>query len=215
MDLERTAAEQAALRRVATRVAEGASEAELAAAVTLELGMLFRAQSANVMRWDGDSLWVIGEWDAEKGTLEAPGPVFSYGGDTIAARVVEAAAPARIDSKADLLTAFGRKRWEELGFEASIGAPIEVDGKVWGVVTAARTEPGDTFPPGAEHELRDFAALVAQSIINVEARRHAAELVAEQSSLRRIATLVAGASPRGRWWPRSRRRSARCSTRRA
>src|SRR4051812_47657834 len=169
MDLERTAAEQAALRRVATLVAAGASEAELAEAVTSEIGRLFRAQRANVMRWDGHSLWVIGEWDGATGMVEAPGPVFSYGGDTITARIVERGAPARLGSAADLHTDFARARWAELGLEASIGAPIEVDGKVWGVVTASRKERGDAFPPGAEDELRDFAALVAQSIVNVEA----------------------------------------------
>jgi signal transduction histidine kinase len=55
--------------------------------------------------------------------------------------------------------------------------------------------PDDPFPPDAEHHLGDFTALIAQAIVNAEARRQTAELVAEQSALRRIATLVAGGKP--------------------
>jgi signal transduction histidine kinase len=194
-DLERVAEEQAALRRVATLVARGATEGELAAAVARELGDLFSSQAASVLRWDGDTIRVIGDWRVERGSMKAVGRIYAFGGDTITVRVVDSAAPARIDSAADMRTEFGKQRWAELGYEASIGAPIFVEGNVWGVVTASRTEPGDTFPPGAEQQLADFAALVAQSIVNAEARRETAALVAEQSALRRIATLVAGGKP--------------------
>ena len=68
-------------------------------------------------------------------------------------------------------------------------------------MTAARTQPGDPFPSDAEHRLGDFAALVAQAIVNAEARRETAELVEEQSALRRSR----------RWWPPGGRR-AKCST---
>src|SRR5438045_1526438 len=122
-DLQRLAAEQAALLGVATLVAEGATERELAAAVTREIGRLFGAQRANTMRWDGDTLRVIGEWSSETGVVSA-GAVYAFGGDTIAARIVQTGAPARVDSAADLRTKFARRRWAELGIEASIGAPI-------------------------------------------------------------------------------------------
>jgi len=61
-ELERVADEQAALRRIATLVAAGATEADLAAAVSSEVGGLFDAQSASVVRWDGDTIRVIGSW---------------------------------------------------------------------------------------------------------------------------------------------------------
>jgi signal transduction histidine kinase len=189
-ELERVADEQAALRRIATLVAAGATEAAIAAAVSAEIGGLFGAQRASVVRWDGDTIRVIGRWRSDADTPSA-GAVLSYGGDTVVARVVETAAPARIDSPEDLRTEFGRQRWAELGHQASIGAPIMVDGKVWGVVSASRTERGDPFPLGDEERLRDFSALVAQAILNADARSEAAALVTEQSLLRQIATLVA------------------------
>jgi signal transduction histidine kinase len=194
-ELERVAEEQAALRRIATLVAAGTTEAEIAAAVSSEIGGLFGAQSASVVRWDGDTIRVIGRWRAKPDDAPPTGDVLSYGGDTLAARVVETGAPARVDSAADLKTEFARRRWAELGYEASIGAPIMVDQKVWGVVSASRTEPGDLFPEGDEARLSDFSALVAQAIVNAEVRGETSALVAEQSLLRQIATLVAGGRP--------------------
>jgi signal transduction histidine kinase len=194
-ELERVAEEQAALRRVATLVARGATERELAEAVSRELGHLFGADAANTLRWEGETIRVIGDWYAEGET--AAGRVMPFGGDTITARVVQSAAPARLNSAGDLQTEFAKRRWAELGLQASIGAPIWVDGRIWGVVTASRTERGNPFPPNAEDQLGDFTALIAQSIVNAEARRETAELVAEQSALRRIATLVAAGRPQG------------------
>jgi signal transduction histidine kinase len=189
------AEEQAALRRVAMLLAAGASEHDLAVAVASEIGALFGAELASTMRWDGDTLRVIGDWAEEPREREESGRTFAYGGDTITARIIETAAPARVDSAADLQTEFARRRWADLGLKASIGAPIVVDGSVWGVVTAFRTRPDDPFEPGDEERLRDYAALLAQAIVNAEARRETAQLVAEQSTLRRIATLVAAGCP--------------------
>jgi signal transduction histidine kinase len=193
-EVVRAAEEQAALRRVATLIAAGVADRELIVAVTHEIGRLFGADKANVMRWEADTIRVLGDWSAGGSMLEQ-GRVYAYGGDTITARVVEAEGPRRINSRADLNSDFARERWDELGIEASIGAPIVLDGRVWGVVTASRREADNPFPPQAEHRLGDFAALVAQAIANAEARREMAALIAEQSALRRVATLVAGGRP--------------------
>ena len=194
-ELERVAAEQAALRRVAILVAEGADERELAAAVTSEIGRLFGAQRAYTMRWAGDTIRAIGDWCVDPEQPLDVGRIYPFGGDTVIARVVESRAPVRLDSPAELRTEFAQERWMEFGFHAALGAPIVVGGEIWGGVVAFRTEPDDPFPPGLEQRLGDFAALVAQAIFNAEARREAAELVEEQSALREIATLVAAGRP--------------------
>ena len=82
-----------------------------------------------------------------------------------------------------------------MGIEASIAAPIIVGSAVWGVVTASRTTKNDPFPEGAESRSADFAALVAQSIVNAQARQEATALAEEQAALRRVATLVAAGRP--------------------
>jgi signal transduction histidine kinase len=194
--LRRLADEQSALRRVATLVATGVGDVELAAAVSAEIGRLFGGDRANAMKWDGDTIRVLGDWSAEGGPPTEAGLVYTFGGDTITARIVESEAPQRIESAADLHTDLARARWEELGIEASIGAPIVVDRRVWGVITVSRTREHGPFPVGAEHRLGDFAALVAQAISNAEARREAAALAEEQAALRRVATLVAAARPK-------------------
>jgi signal transduction histidine kinase len=195
VELRHLLAEQSALRRVATLVAGGADEERLATAVAAEIVELFGAESANALRWDGDSLRVIGEWSRDGGHVRRIGSVWVFGGDTITARVVSSGQPARVESAAELTTPFGRARWRELGLQASIGAPIVLDGRVWGVLTASRTTENDPFPLGAETRLADFAGLVATAIANSETRREVAALAEEQAALRRVATLVAAARP--------------------
>jgi GAF domain-containing protein len=187
----RLAEEQAALRRVATLVAGRASEAEVVAAITAEVGRLYDADTANTLRWEGEALKVVGDWFRD-GRPGRAGDVYSFGGDTISVRVVSAEAPARVDSTADLQTDFARARWNELGIDASIGAPVIVDGGVWGVVTASRFHGREPFPPRAEEQLGDFATLFALAIGNAAWQRSLAAMLEEQSALRRIATLVAG-----------------------
>ena len=176
-------------------MASGAGEDELLTTVTSEIGRLFGAHRASTMCWDGGSIRVVGAWSAAADTDAQTGRVYTFGGDTIPARVVRSARPARIDSSDDLTTQFAQERWRELGLQASIGAPIVVDGRVWGVVTASRTSADDPFPPGAEDRLGGFGALVAQAIANAETRRELAALVDEQAALRRVATLVAAGRP--------------------
>jgi signal transduction histidine kinase len=195
-ELHRLVDEQTALRRVATLVAAGASDADLVATVTSEIAQIFGAHRASALRWDGDSIRVIGDWSADGVPMTLMDRVYPFGGDTITARVVHAGGPARVESIDDLHTDFAKERWAELGIQASIGAPILVDGRIWGVITASRTTIDDPFEPGAEHRLGDFAALVAQAIANSEARQEVSALAEEQAALRRVATLVAGGRSR-------------------
>ena len=194
-ELRRLLEEQSALRRVATLVAAGSDDAALATAVAGEVGRLFAAASSNVLRWDGDTLRVVGEWSVDGIPRSRIGEVWTFGGDTITARVIESEAPARVESADDLRTEFGRSRWRELGLQASIGAPIVLDGRIWGVITTSRTTPDDPFPQGDETRLADFAGLVATAIANSASRRDLAALAEEQAALRRVATLVAAGRP--------------------
>jgi signal transduction histidine kinase len=195
-ELQRLVDEQTALRRVATLVAGGATDIDLVAAVTSEIARLFGAHRATALRWDGDSVRVIGDWTDDGKAMTLADRVYAFGGDTLTARVVDSGGPARVESVDDLHTDFARERWAELGIQAAIGAPIVVDGHIWGMIMASRKTVDDPFPPGSEHRLGDFAALVAQAIANSEARLEVAALAEEQAALRRVATLVAGGRPR-------------------
>jgi GAF domain-containing protein len=67
----------------------------------------------------------------------------------------------------------------DLGFRSGVGAPIIVDGRLWGaaIVGFSRPEPP---PPDTEDRLTDFAELVATAVANAEAR---GELIASRARI--------------------------------
>jgi signal transduction histidine kinase len=70
-------------------------------------------------------------------------------------------------------------RLRDLGLRAAVGAPIVVDGRVWGaaIVGSSRPEP---LPPGTEARVADFTDLVATAIANAQAH---AELTASRARI--------------------------------
>ena len=68
---------------------------------------------------------------------------------------------------------------ETLGIRSSVGCPIVVGGRVWGVIAASTTR--DTpFPPNTESRIAEFTELVATAVANAEAR---AALIASRARL--------------------------------
>ena len=65
-----------------------------------------------------------------------------------------------------------------------------VNGALWGKMCVF-SRVGTVFPPGPRIDSRDFIELVATAIANFESRAKVERLAAEQSALRRVATLVA------------------------
>ncbi|WP_051325123.1 PAS domain S-box protein [Candidatus Solirubrobacter pratensis] len=177
--LRRLADEQAALRRVATAVAAETEPRTLFGLVIEEVGRLMEAQSANMIRYDGEALaTVIGAWNAE-GVRSVPvGATVRVDGDTASARVWRTGLPSRVDTYegqegelADTL--------RELGFRSAIAAPVVFGGRLWGAVIVSSVDP-EPFPEGAEQRIADFAELVAQALANAEAR---AQLAASRARI--------------------------------
>ena len=79
------------------------------------------------------------------------------------------------------------------GFSRVAGAPIIVDGRVWGVISTS--SPDAPLPDGLEERLAEFTELVATAIANSEAHEELTRLAEEQAALRRVATLVAAGAP--------------------
>ena len=100
--------------------------------------------------------------------------------------------PARIEDYADATGGIG-DRARAIGVRGSVGCPILVDGRLWGVVVAASRK-AEALPAGTEVRLGEFAELIATAISNLEARREVGRLADEQAALRRVATLVARGS---------------------
>ena len=197
-EVERLAREQEALRTVATLVGKGVSPQEIFAAVAEQVGnALPAADFAMVARYDPDrSVEVVGGW-SRAGDLALVGRRSPLGGTNVSTLVFERNGPARVDDDlaegSEGLTTAAR----ELGMRSSAGAPISVEGSLWGVMIVASTRER-VLLPGTEYRLADFTELIATAIANAQARQEVSALADEQAALRRVATLVArGEPPRG------------------
>ncbi|HEV8152851.1 MAG TPA: GAF domain-containing sensor histidine kinase, partial [Solirubrobacteraceae bacterium] len=186
-EVRQLADEQAALRRVATLVARGADQPTVFSAVTEEVAKLSGARTANMIRYQGeDTAVVIGAWSAGAAPNIPLGAVVPLEGDTVGPRIVRTGRPARVDSFEPGRGALDAAL-SELGFTAAIGAPVVLDGRLWGAVIVRSTT--DPFPAGAEDRLLGFAELAAQALANAEAREQLsasrARLVTAQMAERR------------------------------
>jgi signal transduction histidine kinase len=194
-ELQRIAEEQAALRRVATLVARATAPDEVFAAVAAEVGRLLEVDHTVLLRYDpDDAIAIVAAWT--RGGSAAPTSVGSrleLGGRNVTTRVVRTGRPARMDDYTEVSGTIGHIAAHEWGFRSSVGAPISVEGRLWGVIlVGSRSEP---LPANTEPRLGGFAELVATAIANAQARVELREFAEEQAALRRVATLVARAAP--------------------
>ena len=166
-DASRLAEEQAALRRVATLVAHESSPSEVSAAVAKEVAGLLGVENMRMARYEADAtVTVVAEW----GEPDAAFPVgtrLPLGGKNIASQVLRTERPARIES-AEATGAVGAYA-RSMGSRTAVGAPIVVDGRLWGVMVATSPEAG-SLPADTESRLENFTELVATAISNTEAR---------------------------------------------
>jgi signal transduction histidine kinase len=202
-ELGELAEQQAALRRVATLVARGVGSAELFDAVADEMSLCLHVENAAVMRVepDGTANFVSGHFEPGPDNRSPVGERFSLEGDNVVARVLDTGSAARMDDHENAAGTLAARAREQ-GLRCVVGAPILVEGRVWGtaVVGSSRPEP---LRADTEARLGDFAELVATAIANAAnrdqlqaSRATLRELADRQAALRRVATLVArGARP--------------------
>ncbi len=195
VELRGFAEEQAALRRVATLVARAAPPDEVFAAVTAEVGRVLSADFTTMSRYDaGGVITVAGHWTSTGAASPVEvGARLSLGGQNATTLVFHTGRPARIDYSGDSSgpIADAAREW---GFRSSVGVPIDVEGRLWGIVTvgSAREE---ELPADTEARLAGFTQLVGTAIANAQARVELRGSAEEQAALRRVATLVARAAP--------------------
>jgi signal transduction histidine kinase len=190
--LRRLTEEQAAMRHVATLVAEGSSPSDLFAAVVRAVAEAIDVDAISVERIDADrSTTVIASLDAPMFPIGSRWPLEEPGLHT---SVIASGRPVRID---DISALDGRagKAIADSAIRSLVAAPIIVDGAVWGLmwVGSRRAEP---LAAAAETRLRDFVELAAVAVANAQSRHQLRRLADSEASLRRVATLAAeGATP--------------------
>jgi signal transduction histidine kinase len=191
-ELHRLVEEQAALRRVATLVASGAPSAEVFSAVAREVAQVMDLPAVGVFRYDSDGLMtVVATWSDRQYVFQ-PGTRWPVDGQTTVAQVQRTGRPARVEDYTDVPGALAA-RARDAGLNSTAGAPIVVDGSVWGAIAAA--SPDAPLPDQVEDRLAEFTELVATAIANGQAHERITQLADEQAALRRVATLVAAGAP--------------------
>jgi signal transduction histidine kinase len=187
---------QAALRRVATLVARGANPSEVFAVVSDELAHCLHAVNAGLLRYEPDGSGCIVDVQYEPGITNMPvaGERIPLAGDDVGAVVLRTGRVARIDSH-DKVSGPEAERIRAAGIGSIVGAPIVIDGHLWGAAIIGTTK-REPLAPDAEARLCDFTDLMATAIGNAQTRADLRVLAEQQAALRRVATLVArGVAP--------------------
>ena len=159
-ELELLAREQSALRRVAERVARGDPPAQLFAAVASEASAVLGGEPMTLTRYENEQeLSVV----ASSGGPAPVGTRITFAPSTQPDIVLRQGRAVRID---DYRVERDAELAEQYGLAASVSAPVAVEGRVWGALTA--TSPTRPLPAGTEHRLQQFADLIAFAVANAE-----------------------------------------------
>jgi PAS domain S-box-containing protein len=177
-ELDRIVDEQSALRRIATLVAQDAEPQLIFDAVCLETGRLLDASTVNLARFSDDGFNVTMAGWSHRGVHVPTGSVLPLDGDSINSLVRETRAPGRYDSYEDAEGVLAT-RLRELGVRSEVGAPVIVDGRVWGILVAGTDQP-ERLPDGIEQRLAVFAELIATAVSNASKR---GELLASRARI--------------------------------
>jgi sugar diacid utilization regulator len=164
-EYRRLAAEQAALRRLATLVARGVEPVEVFGAVAEEMRRCLPADTAGLWRFESDREITIVAAAADPAALTRwpVGTRTAVEGDTIASLVQRSGRPARIDSY-DNVAGPTATRVRAAGVRAAVGVPIIVDGRVWGMAAVGSLRPGP-MPADTEIHISRFAELIATAVV--------------------------------------------------
>ncbi len=144
-------------------------------------------------RYDPDgAVTVVAAWSST-GAAVPVGTRMSMGGRNVHTLVFETGRAARLDDYVGVSGA-AAEVVREFGIRAAVGAPISVEGRLWGVMSLACTGE-QPLPTDTEVRLAGFTELAATAIASAQARVELRGFAEEQAALRRVATLVARAAP--------------------
>ena len=162
-ELKRLADEQAALRRVATLVAEAATPDEVFDAVIVEVAQLLGRAQVGMLRFASAHEGTIVALRGHDSAVRLIGERVPLEGDSVSARVQRTGRSARIDLSEEGHGAIASRPL------TTVGAPITVEGRTWGVITAS-WRPGQLPAADAEERLAEFAELIDTAIANADSR---------------------------------------------
>jgi signal transduction histidine kinase len=164
-EYRRLAAEQAALRRLATLVARGVEPLQVFDAVADQMRRCVPADTAGLWRFDTAGEITIVAAAAHPAAL-AKWPVGTrtrVQGTSIAELVQRTGQPARIDDYAHVAGTIAA-RVRSVGVRAAVGVPVIVDGRVWGLAAVGSMQCGP-MPADTEARVTHCAELAATALV--------------------------------------------------
>jgi len=170
-EFRRIADEQAALRRVATLVARGVPAPEVFEAVANEARGVLNLDSGSLLRFESDGTATLLAADSSLPTLVGIGERLVLDAGMASEQVRSTGQPARVPAYG------GDVPLTSLGYGGSVGAPVIVEGRLWGVLLASWAGTR-AIPSDSEHRLVQFTELVGTAVANAESR---AELAASRA----------------------------------
>jgi PAS domain S-box-containing protein len=174
-DRRQLAAEQAALRRVATLVAQGRSANDVFSSAVSELQAVVGADATAVVRYESDGAVTL---LAAAGTSGFDsGHRMRMDGFSVSTEVRRTRATVRIDDYSNTSGA-AAEQLRASGVRSGVGAPIIVESRLWGVMVGAWK--AGAPPADVEDRVEQFTDLVATAIANAESR---AQLMASRARI--------------------------------
>ena len=185
---------QAALRRLATLVAQGEPPEVVFSAATSEALRYFGGGTARMIRYETDGTATLLANEGTTGPHVQVGERWEgYPPTGLTATVRRTGQAARVDDYNDVP---GGEPYLREGLRSAVALPIHVDGRLWGAIAVGSGQ--GPLPDGTEQRMTEFTDLVATAVANAQnqaaleaSRDELSRLLAEQAALRRVATLVA------------------------
>ena len=181
-EYRRLAAEQAALRRLATLVARGVEPSEIFGAVADEMRRCLHAATAGLWRYEttGEiTLLSVAAYLPDAAMKWPVGTRTPIEDNTLAAVLQRTGRPARMDTY-DNATGTLPELVRAIGLRAAVGVPVIVDGRLWGLAAVGSDRPGP-MPADTEDHMSHCAELIATALVAGYRDEQKRQLLAEAS----------------------------------
>jgi signal transduction histidine kinase len=150
------------------------------AAVIEEITRLLPVNVAGFIRYDPDGMFTyVAAWGKAVDYVPPVGSRWMLGGHNLGTLVFETGRPARLDHYVDNSSGPASYVVRKVGYDTAVGAPVIVEGHLWGLIGASSTLE-QPLPPDTEARLVSFTELVAMAIANADSR---AQLMASRARI--------------------------------
>jgi signal transduction histidine kinase/CHASE3 domain sensor protein len=175
-EVSELAREQAALRRVATLVARGRPSEEIFAAVSMEIALVFDAETSVIHRLERDGMATLVATHGADPSVLRLGMRGRLPPPSAAGLAMSTGRSARVD--VDAMSGPDGDAARRMDIRSGLASPIYVEGRLWGVVGLGTRD--ERFGREAERRMAGFTELLATAIANAQSR---GELIASRARI--------------------------------